>query len=235
MSIPRVLVPQLQEGLVEIDTEATHYVCRVLRLKSGDKLIVFDGHGKHGMATIASTQKGLLVDVAGIQIDPPPKTRLTVGLATPKGERADWVVEKLTEVGVHNIVWVEFAHSVRSVQPHRSRATRWKKISESAAAQCGRNECPDFAGPVALKDFVVKRADRKIVASPGIPTATPDKRNLQSMVLLIGPEGGLAKEELETCLGNGFVTWTFSQNVLRIETAAVAAAAILLQSSPEQW
>jgi len=161
-----------------------------------------------------------------------------VALAAPKGARADWAVEKLTELGVARILWLECERSV--VKPRAGRLERWRRIAASAAQQCGRADLPEIEGPLALEDVLERAAvGLKLIAQRGeggdLNRENADRLRPRGSppdsargVLLIGPEGGFTRHELESAKKAGYTSISLGIWTLRSETAAVAGAAALL-------
>ena len=224
----RLRVPAgcLLPGRVPLPTSEQHYIRRVLRLRPGAEVDLFDGVGATGTGRLAVGEDGALhVEVEAVSRghDDAP---LTVAVAVPKGERADWLVEKLTELGVHTIAWLACARSVVVLKSPDAKMARWERLAEAAARQAGRATLPQLQAPVPFDAFVgAPRLGTRLVAQPGGMAARPPEG---AGVVLIGPEGGFTPEELQLAATEGYTAIALSRHVLRVETAAVAAAAQLL-------
>lgn len=236
MSKHRLFVAQPISGGQElpVDGEQGHYLSRVLRLKPGTTVTVFDGSGKEFPSVIleAKRQNVLLLTGQSVlrDVESPLSIRLVQGIS--RGERMDFVVQKATELGVHRIspILTEFSVVKLSAERSAKRILHWKKIAISACEQCGRNKLPIIDEPVALYDFLreSERADCRLSLQPTATTSlqqvgTPDS----SVELLIGPEGGINNAEAEIIAAAGFTTVSLGPRVLRTETAALAAVAII--------
>lgn len=206
-----------------------HHLAHVLRLKDGDSLVLFDGKGKEAPATILNLGKRqALVQVEAPLLRPGVLPfSLTVATPLPKGDREMFLVEKITELGVTRLIPLETRRSV--VHP-KDCATRLHRYSLEACKQSGRNTFLEVDELTPLAQFLTHCTEehRRILdLNPsrggfGISNLAPS-----SVALLIGPEGGFTEDERTAASGAGFQTWTLPGNVLRMETAAIAASAIL--------
>lgn len=230
----RLLIPDLAAGeqrTITIDGATAHHALKVLRLGVGDTISLFSGTGLEASATIVAIDreaKSLSVEASAPQQQAAPACQLIVGLAAPKGERADWAVEKLTELGVARICWLVCERSV--VEPRPSRLERHRRIAAAAAAQCGRATLPEVSAPTPLATFLTATtaqsrwaADRDGPALRAQLTAA-----VATAAIIIGPEGGLTRHELEDATKHGYTIVSLGSWILRVETAAVAAASLLL-------
>ena len=209
-----------------------------LRLHSGDSLIVTDDRGTRYRTTVTDVTPqrvaGQIVDTQSA----PPKTvpSLILALALLKGEKMDWVVQKVTELGIERIVPVHAAHSVVKLRADRidHQRARWQRIALEAAQQSERWTVPSIEPPVTLpdlfaryaacssKNMLVERSTDSSLCMIPLP-AGPD----QSIMIVLGPEGGWSQDELRLAREQGYRTISMGARILRAETAAVAAISIL--------
>ncbi|HEV2268154.1 MAG TPA: 16S rRNA (uracil(1498)-N(3))-methyltransferase [Steroidobacteraceae bacterium] len=234
MRLTRVYVPDLSPGRRTIEGDAANHITRVLRLKPGDPLIVFDGRGGEYAASIEAFRKDAVIVAVG---DHSATTRespftLTLAQGVSRGERMDWVVQKATELGVTRIVPVMTERTVVKLDVKQSerKVAHWRGIAVAACEQSGRDRIPDIASPLALHDFF-HGADPQATRLLLSPSGTQQVNDLQpkegGIVVLIGPEGGLAESEQRAAVAAGFVAVRLGPRVLRTETAAVAALTLL--------
>lgn len=240
----RCFVPPDQWLQQEIrhDSALDHYLRDVLRLKTGDRAIVFDGAGREAEVELQSPgdarrQPAPLRVVEIRHATNEVSIRLTLLQAVPKGDRMDWLVEKATELGVYAIRPVVTERGIVRVKPGEksNRSDRWQRIAESAARQCGTAWVPEVRPVAGLSDSLAdgRQADLFLVGSLD-PAARPlrdvvrDRGSLATAALLIGPEGDLTPHELSLARDAGAVPVTFGRRVLRVETAAVYGISILL-------
>lgn len=219
---------------VELDEASSRHLTRVLRIASGDPLVVFDGRGAEYPARVAEIGRRLTVELgerAAVDKESPIALTLIMGIA--RSDHMDFAIRKSTELGIAAIVPAITART----QASRSRAQlerrmrHWEGIIISACEQCGRNTLPVLAHPQALAGVIgtpPKAGTLRLVLSPdGELTARGLARPGTGVELLVGPEGGLTAEELELAMASGFRSFRLGPRVLRTETAAISAIAIL--------
>jgi 16S rRNA (uracil1498-N3)-methyltransferase len=197
-----------------LSPEDAHHFGRVLRLRATDEITVSDGRGGWAPATWSSDGGLELVDAIALEQAPPP---VGVVAAIPKGDRSDWMVQKLTELGIDRIGFVALARSVVRWDGARAdkQLARMRRIAREAAMQSRRVRLPE----VALVAWA------EVVDLDGVALAEPDggPRRPEVTTVVIGPEGGFTQDELDVVPR----TVGLSPQVLRVETAAVAAAVLL--------
>jgi 16S rRNA (uracil1498-N3)-methyltransferase len=218
-----------------LNEERSHYAGRVLRLRVNDEVVLFNGTGCEFVAVISEVSRSAVKlrvrNRRERSVESPLKINLVQGVS--RGERMDIVVQKATELGVSRITPIVTAHSVVRLDVDKSerRATHWTKVAQSACEQCGRTFVPLVDAPQSFTSWMAAPApgDRKrVVLQPGAGTRLSDLRLLPECVeLLIGPEGGLSGTEVDQAMAAGFTQCSLGPRILRTETAAIAAIAIL--------
>lgn len=221
--------------MLDLDVDKARYLSRVLRLRVGDSVSVFDGLGAEYAATVTMIGKaGATLRVAG-ETETCTESKLRVHLVQgiSRGERMDFVVQKATELGVKRItpVLTEFGVVKLDTARAEKRREHWQKVAASACEQCGRVRLPLIDTPISLKHWFGSKpgqVDTEIILKPGAttPLARIDAPRTKVCVL-IGPEGGFSDSEFEDAAIVGFRTVSLGPRVLRTETAAVAALAVL--------
>ena len=220
---------------LELTGDRARYVGRVLRLRKGDRLNLFDGRGGEYGADIIRTGKSSVVvqviEAIETDVESPLDIHLLQGVS--RGERMDVVVQKATELGIHRITPVQTEYTVVRLSGTRAekRLAHWRGVAASACEQCGRNQLPGIDPITGLRDWLGQNFGderRRIVLAPGAERTIgslepPDGR----LTVLIGPEGGLSADELELATGAGFEAIGFGPRILRTETAAVAVLSAL--------
>jgi 16S rRNA (uracil1498-N3)-methyltransferase len=223
---------------VGLGARAAAHLLRVLRMKSGDALNVFDGRGAEHAATLGIV-RGEHVEVrVGPPLPTTPESPLAITLAqgVSRGERMDYAVQKATELGVRRIVPLVCERSVVRLDADQARARleHWQGVAIAACEQCGRATLPAIELPRRLIDHLA--ASRPGAADPVlrvvlVPDASEGLRQLPAELtaveLLIGPEGGLSDDETRLAIGRGYRGLRLGPRVLRTETAAAAAIAVL--------
>jgi 16S rRNA (uracil1498-N3)-methyltransferase len=234
--LTRVFVeePLASGGRCLISGGAANHMVRVLRLAIGAAVTLFDGAGGEYAARIESLRKdAVLIDVgafAAVERESPLAVTLAQGIS--RGERMDWVIQKATELGVRRIVPLITQRSVVRLDARQAekKSQHWRGITSAACEQCGRNRLPELSAPVDLKEFLGSEADAegvRLLLSPAGSVRIGEIKSLQKLILLIGPEGGLAPEEGDAAMAQGFVGVRLGPRILRTETAAIAALAAL--------
>ncbi len=236
MRTNRVFIDQPLAGTAKVsaDGPVAHYLTRVLRLRVGNPLVVFDGCGGEYDATLAAaTRDGVTLEL-GTHRDEDRESplALTLGQGIARGERMDLVLQKATELGVSRIVPLLTEHTVVRLDAGRAvkRHQHWRRVIASACEQCGRNRLPNIAEPLDFGTWIEQRDESasNILLEPGAAqTLAGVAKEGRPVCLLIGPEGGLSPVERETAKNNGFEPASLGPRILRTETAAIAALAIL--------
>lgn len=224
--------PLAAGGTTTLDGPAAGHVTRVLRLRAGAPLTLFNGDGWDYRGTLVAV-RGARVEVALAGRDeaaPESPLALTLVQGISRGERMDLVMQKGTELGVARFVPVVTARSV--VRPDARQATRklahWRSVVIAACEQSGRARLPDVEAPLALEAWLAcpGAAQRVLLESGAEPLATLQLEP-GPIELLIGPEGGLEPHEREQAVVAGYAPRALGPRVLRTETAALAAIAVL--------
>ncbi|HDZ88363.1 MAG TPA: 16S rRNA (uracil(1498)-N(3))-methyltransferase [Nitrospirae bacterium] len=222
------------KGIIILDRENSHYVRNVLRFSRGDKLTVFNGTGREYVCTVFSLTENVTLSIADVvesHIKPLKEIILLQGLL--KGRKMDIVVRKATEIGVGSIVPVVTERSrIRST----SKVLRWRKIAMEASRQCRRTDVPNVSHPIdaddLFTDFLSRYPDAlKVVFYENGKTPVGDFRKqireAKTVIILVGPEGGLSDGEVETLAGAGFKVAGLGDFILRAETASLISAGII--------
>jgi 16S rRNA (uracil1498-N3)-methyltransferase len=210
---------------------------RVLRLRPGEKLLLFDGSGKEWEVELVSiSPKAVTATVLADHPSPPePAVRLRLFAGLVKEPRFELVLEKATELGVAEIVPVVTRRSVvRPWKEGSAKQERWRRIVIEATEQCGRARPPELSSPVPLPEAVRLASGLRLLPwegerERGIQEPLSRARgSVAEVSLLVGPEGGLEADEVELARQAGFQVVSLGRRVLRAETAALVAAALVL-------
>jgi 16S rRNA (uracil1498-N3)-methyltransferase len=198
-----------------LDDDDRHHLARVLRLRSGDEITVADGDGRWRRCVFGDT----LEPIGPIEYDPAPAPELTIAFAVLKGDRTEWTVQKLTEVGVDRIVPFVADRSVVRWDPAKAahHQTRLRRVARLAAMQSRRSRLP-VVEPVGSSADIAARGDIALADPTGSPPT------LEHPAIAVGPEGGWSDSER----GDAASTVALATTTLRAETAAVAAGVLLV-------
>ena len=225
----------------EFEPGESRHLLKVLRKKAGDRVQIFDGEGMVVEAVITDVSDPDCLK-ARIAAEPPenakPATTLNLYPAIIKGERFEWLIEKATELCAGRIAPVQTARTVVHLNAERARARteRWKKVAMSAAKQCGRTVLPEILPPMDFGmaarqvktgelSFMLWEGEEKLELSQQIRAL--DKIP-QVINLFTGPEGGYTLDEVRIARECGLQTVRLGNNILRAETAAIAAVSVCL-------
>ncbi|MDY7226822.1 16S rRNA (uracil(1498)-N(3))-methyltransferase [Hyalangium rubrum] len=234
----RLFVPLPPEPSAEValSGERRHYLLHVLRLEEGSALEVFDGTGRAFDARVTRVEAQEVRLSLGPARTAPPRRAVSVLQGLPKGDKLEWVLQKGTELGAAAFYPVATARSVVKLEPKRAeeRTARWTKIVEEAARQCRRNDVPQVHPPQPLLEaaraltpgttlLVLDEEETAVPLSEAFRACAPQA----PVALVVGPEGGLAREELSALRSLGARGVTLGSRILRTETAALAALAVM--------
>ena len=232
----RIYVEQeLHAGaLLELPAHAAHHALRVLRLREGDALILFDGRGGEWSATVAHGSRDRLAAAVGAHRDIERESRLRVALlqGVSSADRMDLTVQKATELGVDAIQPVLAQKSVVRLTAGRAaaRVEHWRRVAVSACEQCGRNRVPAILPALSLAHYCrAAPGGIRLLLSPEAQTGlgAAAGRLDAPVILAAGPEAGFSAAEEAMLVEAGFVRVRLGPRVLRTETAAPAALAAL--------
>ncbi|MEO6595002.1 MAG: RsmE family RNA methyltransferase [Planctomycetota bacterium] len=233
----RYLLPSLPEpGETVLRGELAHHLGRVARARPGETIRLGDGRGNSAAATVVAVHKGAVhLQVQLPHHVPRPAVALHVAFAPPRLQRAEWLFEHGTEVGIDVFLplWTE-----RS-RPHGERQDRWQRIVQAAAGQCGRDWLPEVSPARELAEFLADPAlpGLRLVGAlggPPLPRAIALEATASAAVWLVGPEGGFGEAEQRVIEAAGFRPCGLGPHTLRTETAALVGAAWLRVSLADQ-
>jgi 16S rRNA (uracil1498-N3)-methyltransferase len=221
---------------VDLPEAAANHLLRVLRLKPGDALLVFNGDGFDYQARILRAERRCAVVAVGERLAARAESPLRIVLAQgiARGEKMDWVLQKATELGVHGIVPIRTEWTEVRLDAERAerRHQHWCGVIVSACEQCGRATVPALSAASDLAAWAASLPtdSLRLALDPegeqslgSCPRPPPE----QTVVLVVGPEGGLSGRDLATLRAAGFTGLRLGPRVLRTETAGLAALAAL--------
>ena len=225
-----------------LDPEESHHCSHVLRLNEGDRVTVFDGAGREGQATIASTTSSrVTLKIAGTTKTPPPPCEITLAQAIPKGKNMDLIVQKAVELGASKLVPILSDRTIVQLDADETAKKRekWRTVALEACKQCGQNHLPVISAPMNMKDFL-ERADKSSLLL--IASLQPDARTLKFVLseytqqhgalpkrvtVFVGPEGDFTPAEISLAKSHGCQPITLGPIILRTETAAIYCLSVL--------
>ncbi|MBK7404196.1 MAG: 16S rRNA (uracil(1498)-N(3))-methyltransferase [Phycisphaerales bacterium] len=234
MAMHRVLLPDCSPApgdRIEVLGTEGHHAARVKRLEVGAAVEVLNGSGGRALGQVASVLKsgkgawGLTLDIREVQSEPPIRPRLTVLASAPKGPRLEEMIDQLSQAGVAS--WSPLRTARTIVEPGSGKLSRAERIAGESAKQCGRSWLMSIGAPVDYSDAL--RLPVPVVADASGAPFAPD--GSEAVTLLIGPEGGWTETELAQAIDAGARISRFGAHTMRVETAAVVAAGIVLDGA----
>ena len=227
--LPRAAIDGRRGTIVGAELD---HLRKVLRLRPGDAVTVFDESGWEHEAVLRSVdaQRAEIEIHNSAPAESESPLEITLGLALTKGDKMDFVIEKATELGVQTIAPLVTRFTVPNLDEKRSarRAERWQKIALSATKQCGRTRVPEIRPLMDFPGFVREpgAAELKIFfwekeKQRTLHELRQSKAAVRAIILIVGPEGGFDETESATALEQGFIGIGLGRRILRAETAAV--------------
>jgi len=253
--VRRFFLPEGPQGAeARLSGQERDHLARVLRLRSGEEVVLFDGRGREWLARVAEVgpEACRLTVVSELAPGAEPGVEVWLVQALLKGPKADWLVQKAVELGVRGLTFVNSERSVARPQGE-GKLPRWRRIAAAALKQCRGSLLPEIAGPLALDDLLAQPFDgprfifheasgheasvheafgheaEGVGLSQALGAAAPLKR----VQLLIGPEGGFSEAEVARARAAGLVAVRLGARVLRAETAALAVVSAVLYAAGE--
>lgn len=221
----------------KIENEQFHYLSNVRRFFVGDEINIFDGLGNSYRAKIdAVDKKEIIGTILSSKTFVLSEKKVSLYTAIPKGERFDWLIEKASEIGISKIVPVIYSRSVIKDLSVK-KLERYKKISISASSQSWRADIMPVEIPKKFSEIVNKINNDKNTINI-LPYESEEKNNIIQVInrskeikninIFIGPEGGFEKNEIDLAISKKFNIVTLGKNILRVETAGIVSASIIL-------
>jgi len=220
-------------SVLELPRAAALHLAKVVRVRSGDSLVLFTGDGREFAATVESASGTRVTAAVGEarSVDRESPLAITLTQCIARGDRMDLIVQKATELGVARIVPVLSRRSVVRLDAAQAqaKASHWRSIAVNACEQCGRNRLPLIEPPRPLIEHLgaPAAAGPRLLLEPEAAASAPGLAVGSAVEIAIGPEGGFDADEREAFRVSGFAPVRFGPRVLRTETAAIAALAWL--------
>ncbi len=225
----------LKQNSIELDGSEAHHLLNVLRMKIGEEVEIFNGEGIAASTVIQScTRKSVNLEVISLKQDADTnQKKIIVASAVPKGDRFRWMIEKMTELNVSEFIPLSTTRSV--VDPGKGKMNKMEQAIISACKQSGRNRLMKINPGMTWSELRDNKSSYslQLIAHPGgqplrqVFAKSSTIETETSILLIIGPEGGLTDEEIaQMHHGNSHII-SLGENILRIETAAIAGVAIL--------
>ena len=241
MTIPRIYSPETLENkkTCELATDNLKYLKRVLRLKNGDRINIFDGFGHEFEAVIKNfADEKVLVELGKTIPAADKKIRIMLAQAMPKARKMDSIVKNAAELGADVIIPFEAKRSVSQITEEKSslKVTRWQKIASEAARCTHSSYVTKVADVASFADMISMPSDEalKLIfweeeSQKTIKDVLTDAMitELKDFFIVVGPEGGFSREEIAKAKETGFISVSLGRQILKVETAAAAIISII--------
>lgn len=237
MARRRFFVNEIRGGRAQINGEDAHHLTRVLRIEVGQKYEISDNRAVY-LAEVEAARKDLVSFSVIAKIDAPePLVDTTVIAALIKFDHFEWLLEKATELGAQAVVPFMAERSEKGLdRAAERRIPRWHKIVREASEQCRRARLPEIGPPISFDDALKLDAQFRIALDEDISAkpllqVLPTQREHSSIAILVGPEGGWTERERTAFQAARWAPVSLGPNILRAETAAAAALAVVNAAS----
>ena len=226
---------ELAGDIVVLTGDEARHVSAVLRMQAGDRVLLIDGAGTECEAEIVSSKEDRveLRVTARREGQAEPETKVTLFQCLPKQGKMEVVIQKCVELGVHAVVPAVSRRCVVKPSGNDNKLTRWNKVSQEAAKQCGRAFVPEVMRPVSLDKIDLSGYGLVLLAyenesERSLKQALRERPGVSDIAIIIGPEGGFEPAEAEDIVKKGGVTVSLGKRILRTETAGMAMLAQIM-------
>lgn len=231
----RLYLSTIVVGKNVLAKEERHHAKDVLRLPPGTTVELFDGKGASGRGRIAYDGEEAVVNIGAVEKDSSSALDVVCAAAFPKGERAEFMVQKLAELGVNAIHPLITERS--TVTPGRGKLDRYRRIAAEACRQSGNNRIPTIHECATIDEVVKTRAKHRrfhasFLADKTLLEIISADTDMSATIFAVGPEGGWSATDERRLRELNFTPYSLGANVLRIETAAIVTLAIMTQALP---
>lgn len=221
---------------VYFDKNESKHIGKVLRLEKGEEIIVSTGDGMDSFCTLLSSGEECVARInKTVKNENEPSCEIILFQSVIKNEKMDFLVQKVSELGITKIVPVITERTVVKIEDAKKeekKQERWQKIALEACKQCGRSRIPEVVKAVKLSEAVkmLAKCDEKLVAYEEEKTQgiTSSVNKAETIGYFIGPEGGITEEEHKLLKDCGAISVSLGKRILRAETAAIACGAVVL-------
>jgi 16S rRNA (uracil1498-N3)-methyltransferase len=221
-------------GEVALVGPEAHHLATVRRFVAGDSVTLFNGDGREFAARIVEADKKRAT-LRVTAIESPERElgfSLHIASALPKGDRGDFLIEKLTELGVTDFTPLATERAI--VKADNAKTDKLRRAVIEASKQCGRNVLMRIHSPARWLDWCVRQTGRRLIAHLNQKSEVRSQKSVEAVLVAIGPEGGFTKGEVDAALAAGWELLSLGPRTLRVETAAIAAAVLASAESQPQ-
>ncbi len=227
---------QFYNHTVDIKDENFNHIKNVLRMKVDDEIIVSCKEtGNSFLCKISEIGDNKIVcKIIEERESTEPKVEVTLFQGIPKSDKMELIIQKTVEVGINKVYPVEMKFCIGKIKDNK-KITRWQTIAEAAAKQSKRNIIPTIENPISFKEMaeVLKEYDLALVAyeneeKTNIKEVLQQNPDAKKIAIIIGPEGGISKEEVESLVSNGTKEVSLGKRILRTETASISMLSMIM-------
>ncbi|MCM3566563.1 16S rRNA (uracil(1498)-N(3))-methyltransferase [Neobacillus mesonae] len=230
------------DGSFIIDGDDHHHIVKVMRMQTGDHIICVDKDGKQAECQLAEiSDERVVADVVQWKEENSElPISVTIASGLPKGDKLEWIIQKGTELGAHQFIPFSAARSVVKWDDKKAskKIDRWQRIAKEAAEQSHRTMVPEIVSPMSFTAMLEKSKDfgHKIAAyeeearegeTSNFSSVLQNMHQGDSLLIVFGPEGGLADEEVKKLQSYGFILCGLGPRILRTETAPLYTLAAI--------
>ncbi|MEN6348518.1 MAG: 16S rRNA (uracil(1498)-N(3))-methyltransferase [Syntrophomonas sp.] len=236
-----VSADNIKDDIVYIDAFQTRHIEKVLRLKPGDSVMVFDGLGTEYQVKLLKKESDMLLAEIEKKNDRQhtPAVNLTLVQGIAKGDKMDTIIQKAVEIGVKTIVPLQSEHTVVRIDGEKAgkKLQRWQAIAREACKQCRRNYIPEIKPVMDFQGLMFELSEKPVIMlyeneeKTRLGTVLKDHKDRfeeKGIFLLVGPEGGFSRQEVRLAQNHNVILAGLGPGILRTETAGLAAASIIL-------
>ena len=229
---------EVRRGEAELEGEDAEHLTRVLRAEAGQQYEICDGARLYLGEIVEARKRCVRFRIVESLEVAAPAARIVVMMSLIKFDRFEWMIEKATELGVERIVPLKAERSEKGLDlAARKRVERWRKIARAACQQSRRVHLPEISAPITVREAAAASGQYRfyLEETPGCPLllkavlALPERNPGETMAALVGPEGGWTDKERSHLVNGGWAPVSLGTQILRAETAAIAAVAVLSQ------
>jgi 16S rRNA (uracil1498-N3)-methyltransferase len=231
--MPQFLIPPGRKAgdRVTLSPEESRHAARVLRVEPGTAVRLTDGCGGLFAGHVETvTSRGVTVRIDAALSVPSPRGRVVLAQGLLKGEKMEFVIQKAAELGAAEVLPFNSSRTVAAWKSDARKLDRWRKIAEAASKQSGRSKHLAIREPADFSKILSEEADVRIAFWEESKSSAKDAlrgRDFRDAVALVGPEGGLSREEARAASAAGFAVLSMGPLILRAETAAVTALSVI--------
>ncbi len=228
---------QIEDKEVKIVGQDAKHISSVLRMKQGEEIYIcnLDNEERY-LAKIDNLQKDFVIAKVIQKLESnEPNTKITLFQGIPKSDKMEYIIQKCVEIGVYNIVPVDMQYCIAKIKDTDRKIERWQLISEAAAKQSKRNIIPKIEMPRKLLEICNEFSEYDLVivayedeAKTTIKEVLNANKNSKKIAIIIGPEGGLSKEEVSILKNYGAKLASLGRQILRTETAPIAMLSMIM-------